>query len=107
MSTASAMISLRTLIDRAGAGKVAMPVGVRFPDDRFLARLSDGELTITRDEPASAEVVFTGDTMALRRTIYGKEGFDRDGLLAVGGDRAAAQTFVDLFSLPEKIAGCG
>ena len=43
--------------------------------------------------------------MAMRRTIYGKEGFDDDGLLALTGDRSTAQAFVDLFALPEKVAG--
>jgi DNA-binding HxlR family transcriptional regulator len=102
MSTASAMVSLRTLIDPAKAAGHAMTVAFRFPDDAFVARLADGELLVARgEEPADA--IFTGDTMALRRTIYGKEGFDRPGTLALAGDRAVAERFVDLFALPEKI----
>jgi hypothetical protein len=45
--------------------------------------------------------------MAMRVTIYGKAPLDADGAgggLAVAGDIAAAQRFVDLFTLPEKIA---
>ena len=107
MSIASAMISLRTLIDPARAAETAMTVGFRFPDDGFLARLAAGELAVERADPGAAEVVFTGDTMALRRTIYGNEGVDGDGLLAVRGDPAAAQAFIDLFALPQKVEGCG
>lgn len=103
MSTASAMVSLRTLIDPHRAAAVTMTAAFRFPADAFLAQLADGELTITRGEGA-ADVTFTGDTMALRRTIYGKEGFDGEGLLALDGDTQVAQRFVDLFSLPQKIA---
>lgn len=103
MSTASAMISLRTLIDPARAAGEAMTVAIRFPADMFVARLADGELAIARGEADDVAVTFTGDTMALRRTIYGKEGFDGEGTLAVGGDRAAAQRFVDLFALPAKL----
>ena len=104
MSTASAMISLRTLIDPAAAAQVAMTVAFRFPDDAFLAVLKSGELEVARGERGEADVTFSGDTMAMRRTIYGKEGVDGDGLLSVSGDRAAAQRFIDLFRLPEKVA---
>ena len=102
MSTASAMTSLRTLIDPIKAAGASMTVAFRFPADAFVARLADGDLTIERGEGV-VDVTFTGDTMAMRRTIYGKQGFDGDGMLAVEGDRAAAQAFVDLFALPPKI----
>lgn len=103
MSTASAMISLRTLIDPAKADKDKMTVVFRFPDDAFIARLDGGALTIVRGDAVDADVTFTGDTMAMRTTIYGKAGFDGDGMLAMTGDRSLAQRFVDLFALPEKI----
>ena len=103
MSTASAMISLRTLIDPARAVGMRMTVAFHFPDDRFVARLADGELAIVRGESDAADVSFAGDTMALRRTFYGKEGFDGEGTLALAGDAAAGRRFVDLFRLPEKI----
>jgi DNA-binding HxlR family transcriptional regulator len=104
MSTASAMTSLRTLIDPVRASKVAMTVAFRFPNDAFVARVADGGIAITRGEAEDADVTFIGDTLAMRRTIYGKEGLDDDGLLTVAGDRASARTFIDLFALPEKIA---
>ena len=104
MSAASAMISLRTLIEPARAVDVDMTVAFELPDDAFVARVHDGTLAIVRGETADADVTFAGDTMAMRRSIYGKEGVDGDGLLRVAGDRATAQRFIDLFSLPEKIA---
>ncbi|QDZ08312.1 transcriptional regulator [Sphingomonas panacisoli] len=104
MSTASAMTSLRTLIDPVKAAAVKMTVAFHFPDDAFVARVGDGEIVILRSDAPDADVTFTGDTLAMRRTIYGKEGFDGDGLLALAGDRATAQAFIDLFTLPEKIA---
>lgn len=103
MSTASAMISLRTLIDPARAEEEAMTVAFRFPSDAFVARVEDGGVAIHRGETADADVTFTGDTTALRRTIYGKEGFDGDGTLALTGDRRLAERFIALFALPEKI----
>lgn len=104
MSTASAMTSLRTLYDPAKAAANPMTVAFHFPGDAFVARVGAGGIDIARGDGADADVIFTGDTLAMRHTIYGKAGFDAEGLLAVTGDRALAQTFVDLFALPEKIA---
>ena len=103
MSTASAMASLRTLIDPVAAAALEATVAFRFPADAFVATLAGGELTIERGESGGVQASFTGDTMALRRTVYGKGGFDREGLLQVEGDHAIAQRFVDLFRLPDKI----
>lgn len=104
MSAASAMVSLRTLIDRDRARGETMTVAFHLPGDGFVARVVDGWVDIARGEDAVVDVTFTGDTMAMRRTIYGKEGFDGDGLLAVEGDRNLAQRFVNLFALPVKVA---
>ena len=105
MSPASAMVSLRTLINPVSAAAAGtMTVAFRLPDDAFVAHLEDGELAIARGEADATDITLTGDTMALRRTIYGKAGFDGEGLLTVEGDRALAQAFVDLFALPEKVS---
>lgn len=107
MSPASAMTSLRTLVDHDRASGEMMTVAFRMPDDAFVARVGGGNLTIVRGETGDADVTFTGDTMAMRHTIYGKMPLSRDGAsggLAVTGDLAVAQRFVDLFALPEKIA---
>ncbi|THD37339.1 MAG: transcriptional regulator [Sphingomonas sp.] len=104
MSTASAMISLRTLIDAERAATTPMVVAFEFPNDAFVARVGEGGIAIARSETRDADLTLTGDTMAMRRTIYGKEGFNGDGLLTLAGDPALAQRFVDLFALPEKIA---
>ena len=103
MSTASAMTSLRSLIDVERAAEMPMTIAVHFPGDSFIVRVGQGGVAIERGEATDADVTFAGDTLAMRHTIYGKRGFDGDGLLAVSGDRALAQAFVDLFALPEKI----
>ena len=102
-SPASAMMSLRTMIDRARAAGEALTIAFRFPADAFVARLNGGVLDIRRGETEGADVTFTGDTMDLRLTVYGKVPFAEGGL-EIEGDVAAAQRFVDLFALPEKIA---
>lgn len=106
-SPASAMMSLQTLVDPAQAAATPMTVAFRFPDDAFVIRVGADGIAVQRGETDAADVAFTGDTMAFRTTIYGKAPLRRDGAdntLAVAGDLAAAQRFVDLFALPEKIA---
>ncbi len=105
MSAASAMMSLTTLIDSARAAGQTMTVAFRFPADSFVVDLVDGALSIRRGESDAVDVTFTGDTMAMRRTIYGKMPLDPDGAdytLSVAGDLAAARRFIDLFHLPAK-----
>lgn len=106
MSSASAMMSLQALVDADKARGVDLTVGFRFPADTFVARAHAGTIEVTRGEPVDAAALFVGDTMQMRVTIYGKAPFDAPHGMTVTGDHAAAQAFVDLFRLPEKI-GCG
>jgi DNA-binding HxlR family transcriptional regulator len=103
MSSASAMMSLQALADR---NRIDTPLTAlfRLPDDAFIVRVADRDVIVTRGERDGADATFAGDTMALRMTIYGKVPFGGSAGLAVAGDLAAAQRFVDLFRLPEKIA---
>jgi DNA-binding HxlR family transcriptional regulator len=104
MSTASAMQSLLTLVDHAALNTIEATVAFRFPDDSFIVRLERGEMSVVRGEVDAADVTFAGDTMAMRRTIYGKAGVNGEGLLSATGDPHLAGQFIDLFRLPEKIA---
>lgn len=109
MSAASAMMSLQALVDRERAlAAEGLVVAFRLPDDRFAVRVTGASVAVRRGEPEDVSVTFTGDTMALRHTIYGKVPLgtgEQAGGLAVEGDLALAQRFVDLFALPEKVAG--
>lgn len=104
MSPASMMMSFDALMDRERARGVRLTVGCRFPGDGFVVDVDDGRLSIRRGEAAAVDATFEGDTMALRVTVYGKMPFGGEGGATVTGDLAAAQRFVDLFRLPEKIA---
>lgn len=104
MSAASAMMSLETLVDRAAlphfpATTIAFDMG----PDRFAVATGRDGLVVRRGEVASPHARLAGDTMAMRRSLYGKEGFDAPGLLTVTGDTARVQAFADLFRLPEKV----
>ena len=105
MSAASAMMSLQALIDRTRAAERSVTVAFHFPGEDFSATLNGGELVVSRGVPDAPDLAFTGDTMAMRRTIYGKASLARDGAggtLAFAGEADLAQSFVDLFRLPVK-----
>ena len=109
-SAASAMLSMRTMIDRHKAGDLAMTIGFRSAGDRFLGRLADGELAIARADPDGAEVVVEADPTPLALWLYVKRPIvaaEADGSMRVTGDRALADRFADLFALPPKIASSG
>ena len=103
MSPASAMMSLETLIDRDALPARPLTIALRFPDDAFVARVDRDGIVNRRGEAENADAVLTGDTMAMRVTIYGKAPFGAPEGMTVTGDAGAAQAFVDLFRLPEKI----
>lgn len=107
LSPASAMMSLRTMIDREKARGLTMTIAFAFPTDMFVGTLVDGQLDIKRGETGEADASFITDPTTFAFTVYGKIPFERseaEGKLRVEGDRALAQRFVDLFELPEKIA---
>lgn len=107
MSGASAMMSLQALIDSKRAAEQPVSVAFHFPGEDFGTTVAGGEILVRRGAIEASDLVFTGDTMAMRRTIYGKAPLDRDGAggtLAFSGDADLARSFVGLFTLPAKSA---
>jgi DNA-binding HxlR family transcriptional regulator len=107
MSAASAMMSLQALVDCTRATKLSVSVAFHFPGEDFIATVTGGEICVSRGVMEAPDLAFTGDTMAMRRTIYGKAPLARDGAggtLAFAGEADLAQSFVDLFALPTKTA---
>jgi DNA-binding HxlR family transcriptional regulator len=107
LSPASAMMSLRTMIDRKKAKGLRMTIAFAFPTDLFVGELANGALAIQRGETDAADARFITDPTTFAFTVYGKLPFEQNeaaGNLRIEGDRAAAQRFVDLFELPEKLA---
>ncbi len=106
LSPASLMMSFRTMIDRTAAAKVPMTIGFRLGADTFVAEVGADGIAICRDEPAG-DVVFDSDPSTVVALVYGKQPFaeaEAAGALRLSGNRAAAERFVTLFSLPEKVA---
>ncbi len=106
LSAASLMMSFRTMIDRTAAAAVSIRAGFRLGADTFNATVEGGGIAIERGEPGGAFTV-ESDAATLASVVYGDRPFadaEAAGELTLTGNRAAAERFVTLFSLPEKVA---
>jgi DNA-binding HxlR family transcriptional regulator len=108
LSPVSFMLSLRTMIDHEAAREFDATVGVTVAGESFLAELRGGKMPVRRAEPGEeADLWFTADApLPLLRVFYGKQPLDealRAGGMMLRGDKALAERFVALFSLPEKV----
>ena len=110
LSSVSLMLSMRTMIDREAARPLTATIRFEVGEDRFFARLADGELAITRaaeSDPAPDVTVAMPRPLPFLRVIYGKQPLDTvaaEGELKVGGDVALARRVFAVFSLPPKCA---
>ena len=105
LSTASMLLSLRTMFDPARAGPVQARIGLRIGAENFLVRVAAGRIEIARDEVASADLILTAPPAILAAAIYGGAPLDEleaAGALSLAGDRDLAAAFVTWFPLPSK-----
>lgn len=109
LTSVSAMLSLRTMLDPMKAAALEARIGFDFAGDRFLAQLAGGALTIRRaDDLAEVQAIFRAPAPgAILPLFYGK----RDPVevaattgLTIEGDRELALRFAGIFALPPKIA---
>ena len=101
ISGVSILLSFRTMIDRERARGIDARIGFRFGETGYVARLQDGEIDVSRGDPAGCDVVFTAAPTALAAVVYGGAPLDSVG---VEGDIALATRFTTLFPLPPKVA---
>lgn len=104
-STASFLLSLRTMLDSRRAKDLEARVGFRLGEETFLAHLANGRIEITRSALDGADLIFTGTPPVLAGAIYGGqtlEALEQAGALQVEGDRGLARRFTGLFPLPPK-----
>ncbi len=106
LSAASIMMSFRTMIDRSRSGAFGASVGFRFGPETFVARVDADGIAIRRDDPADSDALFVSDPVTLASIVYGGRPIadaEADGALKLSGDRALAERFVTLFTLPQKV----
>ena len=104
-STASLLLSLRTMLDRERAEGIEARIGLRLGEESFLARLVGGRIEIAAGPLDDADLVLDGTAPVIAGAIYGGrklEDLEAEGVLRVEGDRALGGWFVTLFPLPPK-----
>ncbi|WP_142849863.1 helix-turn-helix domain-containing protein [Telmatospirillum sp. J64-1] len=105
-STASLILSLRTMFSRERAAGLNARIGFRLGEETFLAKVSPEGLEVAAGPVDEADAVFTGSPAAIAGAIYGGQAIgalEKDGALTLTGDRKIAETFITLFPLPEKL----
>jgi len=106
LSSASMIMSLKTMLDRRRGEKFIARIGFRFGHESFMGRLAHGSFQIWRGEIENADVTLIAQPRALAAAIYGGQplrDLEAAGLLQIEGDRGIAERFVTLFPLPPKI----
>jgi DNA-binding HxlR family transcriptional regulator len=101
ISGVSILLSFRTMIDRDKARGIDARIGFRFGETGYVANLRDGEIDVSRGDPAGCDVTFTAAPTALAAVVYGGAPLDSIG---VEGDIGLAKRFTTLFPLPPKVA---
>jgi DNA-binding HxlR family transcriptional regulator len=108
LTPVSLMLSLRTMLDRRRIGDLELWVAFDVGDQHFAGRLRQGELTIhpAGDGMMTPDLRFTAPAASDFLPLFygGNTPEEAGGDLAVSGDPALAQRFVELFVLPPK---CG
>jgi DNA-binding HxlR family transcriptional regulator len=100
ISGVSILLSFRTMFDPVRAGNMKATIAFRFGNERYFVTITDGKLVAHRGEPEAADLIVTCEPTMLAAVVYGKQPLD---LVAVEGERALFQRFVDLFELPPKV----
>jgi len=107
ISPVSIMLSLRTLIVPERTKGLDCIVGFRFDALAFRGHLRDGQIAVTREEPADAAATFIGTAPGLGAYVHGEVPLAQlgpAGLLRAEGDPALIALFPSLFALPEKLS---
>lgn len=103
LSPVSFMLSLRTMFDPEKARGQSSRIGFRFPDAEFVATLANGKLVATREEPLDCDALFIAPAAPSLAVMFYVGLAAGEVGVTVEGDPAAADRFMAIFELPEKI----
>jgi DNA-binding HxlR family transcriptional regulator/putative sterol carrier protein len=109
LSVDALILSLRTMFDSAAATGIVGRVELRLGEERFVATIRGGAMTLVRSPAAAVDLAvdttLESDTDTLVGVIYaGARLADavKSGRLKITGDKALARRFVGLFTLPAR-----
>jgi DNA-binding HxlR family transcriptional regulator len=105
LSSASLIMSMKTMIDRRRSERLSARVGFRLGEESFVGRLAHGAFQVWRGEIERADVTFVTQPRAMAAALYGGvplAAIEAEGQMRIEGDRGLAERFVTLFPLPPK-----
>jgi DNA-binding HxlR family transcriptional regulator len=100
MSADAQMLALLACFDPAATAGIEATIEFRLGENRFVARIGDGELNISNGEDADPDAVIETDQRNLAAVLWGGRRLAdarRTGDVRVDGDAAAAERFLRLF----------
>ena len=103
LSVSALLVALKTVFDPAAAADAVY--GLRVDGQWFRLAVTGQSIDITAGQPARPAVTFDTDAATLRAVAFGREpvaGAEREGRLAVHGDRDAAERFPRMFRVPGR-----
>ena len=107
MSVDSHVLAMRTLFDSGAAAGLDATLELRLGDQRFQARVRNGELALDRGFAERAEAAIETDPETLAELLWqGRPLGDalRSGQVRIEGDTQVVERYLDLFPLPEAAA---
>jgi len=99
LSVSALLLALKTVFDPAAAPPGAV-FALRIDGDWYRLTAAGGAIDIARGRAGDAAVTFEADVATLRSVAFGREpvaAAERDGRLAVHGDRRLAERFARMF----------
>lgn len=105
ISAVSIMQSFKTMFDPVRALDAKMRLGFVLGEDRMVVTVADGVIDARRGEVEACDVVVRAPAQAVAAAVYGKAPLvvlEGEGTMAIEGDRAMFERFVDFFHLPAK-----
>jgi len=101
LSVSALMFALRTVADPAGSSQVSY--ALRVDGQWFTLEVAGPSVTIRRGRTGQPAATLAAGPATLRSVAFGREpvsAAERDGRLAISGDRGAAERFPRLFAVP-------
>ena len=106
LSTASLLMSFRTMYSAKRAKGKAATVGFQFGADGFVVDFGPEGVRPQRADPSGCALTVTATPMSLASLVYGGRAVadaEAEGELTLTGDRQLFDRFLTWFPLPEKI----
>ena len=105
LSASALLLALQAVFDPAAG--VDATFALRVDGDWFRLTAAGGSIAIARGRAGHPAVTFETDVATLRSVAFGREPIsvaERDGRLAVSGDRRLAERFTRMFPVPQEHA---